>query len=315
MQKSEKGKEAKQGKALEYCIANQFVSKLKTNYILEKHVGFDESQARDKLHFKSLPIRTRDCFQKASERLYSWFIQNSEIQQGNSVYIQRMTDHDGIKGDVTDLKIGLQDEIEFNFSIKHNHKASKHQRPGATASNQFAYGPKSTEDCLFKDEYLKIHKRFREKVKEKFPEVNTFQQLKKLDPDFFLLNLYNPVCLLVTDFINRHSEDTYRIGKYFFFIQGSTNEFYKFLVKSKKKKNVVEAVLELQHFIKVEKPRSVRAVPKNNKHIEIQFSNGWVFNLRLHHDRGDIFRGKTIPMKFDTQLLEPEIEIIYSANI
>jgi hypothetical protein len=74
------------------------------------------------------------------------------------VTIERLSDNEGKKGDVTDIRLRFDNRTE-NLSIKHNHKALKHQRPSATPK-QCGFKKTSIESINFKSKYKKITSKF-----------------------------------------------------------------------------------------------------------------------------------------------------------
>jgi len=173
------------------------------------------------------------------------------------------------------------------LSIKHNHKALKHQRPPTTAE-RCGFLSKSTEDRIFRKQYEDITDIFLEQAWEQFPEATKFNEIKKRQNDFINKKLYLPVCNHVANFINSHCKESRNIIALFTFLVGKT-DFYKIIDFTNE--------IHIYKFHEIDLPQSVKAETSGDSYVKLYFSNGWVISMRLHTAASNL--GKSL--KFDTQ--------------
>ena len=101
---------------------------------------------------------------------------------------------------MTDVRI-FNDKKNLNLSIKNNNLTVKHQRPGPTPKHLNLES--SDEDFLiFKKKYGLINNKFYEKSNDLVKGVKLYNEVEKIKFD----DLYHPICSLVSNLINKHSD-------------------------------------------------------------------------------------------------------------
>ena len=104
-------------------------------------------------------------------------------------------------------------------------------------------------------------------------------------PYFKNEKLYNPFCKLYADFLNLHCNDAEHAGHFFRFIVGMT-DFYKIVV--------TEQNIEIWSFSDIDLPISLEASHRSHNYVDVSFSNGWEFSMRLHNASSKI-KGVPLP--------------------
>lgn len=281
------------GRALEYTIVNSVLNKY-PNSIVDFETQSD--QKRDLTKYNDLNDELKKEYNDASIKILNWLDKKLCLSVDSILKIKRFSDDKAKKGDVTDIQI-IGNEESVNLSIKHNHNALKHQRPGALPK-QCGFDPKSEETKMYKDSYKDINKNFYCLLEAKYPDLESFKDLKSHDKNFINQNLYSPHCENVVDFLNRIINVKH--ADYFFkFIVGNTN-YFKIIVS---RDSIV-----VKEFFNIDKARSLVAKLIDDSHIEVKFSNSWIINMRLHTASSRI--GNNPSLKFDTQPVKikvPEI--------
>lgn len=274
------------GRALEYIIVETLNSKLSKNSVfLNPRVVID--QKRDSGKFEGLTKEQKEEYLKYSELVFEWLNKKFNILKAKSILIDRIPDNEAMAGDVTDIRITIEDRV-VNLSIKHNHFALKHQRPPSLAI-QCGFLKNSKEDVLFRQHLLEINKEFHSKRNVLLPNAVAFNELKKFDSNFIDDYLYKPTCLAVVNFINKYLS-TSSVNSLFSFLVGNKN-FYK-IVASKNS-------IQIKEFADIVLPEKVEASIKGKSYVTLNFSNGWVINMRLH--TASTLITTTPSLKFDTQ--------------
>ncbi len=188
------------------------------------------------------------------------------------------------------------------LSIKHNHSAIKHQRPGALVVNQCGFLKNSPEDLTYKVEYGKIRVNFLNHLVSSQINVTEFKEIEKIQPNFIKQQLYNPMCNLVCNFLNNHVSSNKIHAQHFFTFLTGTTEYYKIIVDENK--------IQIYEFLTASPVTSLYADIRGDSYVDVSFSNNWVISMRLHTAAKKI---KGISLKFDSQLLtamNKPIEII-----
>ena len=283
----------KQGRALEYVIVEEITKKMPQNKgRLTRSARID--QDREKAKFEACSFELQKNYKKFPEIVFEWLKNNFQIDL-HSITIDRLSDTHGKKGDVTDIRIYINEKV-INLSIKHKHKALKHQRPPTTAV-RCGFPPKSIQDNIFRKQYEDITDIFLEQARDMFPEATKFNEIKKIQNDFINKNLYLPVCNHVADFINSHCKAPRNVIELFTFLVGKTN-FYKIID--------FRDEIHIYKFYEIKLPESVKAETYQDSYVILYFSNGWVISMRLHTAASIL--GKSL--KFDTQPVNLEEMIL-----
>ena len=270
------------GRALEYSI----VKHLFTRYKVKLTPQAIKDQGRDEHKFDELPLKLKKIFIDSSVKIGGWLSENWEIN-GN-ILLDRLGDDKAKEGDVTDIRLIFPDKSRINLSIKHNHDAVKHQRPGALAQ-QCGFPKKSTIDKEYRLAFRNVKELFLCDADKINPNAITFNDLRNVDSDFIFKSLYNPVCNLVEDFINEHCNDEEHSKHLFCFLVGTIN-FYKVIV--------TKELVKILAFSDIPLPKSVTATQTSDHYVDLLFSNEWKFSMRLHTASSGI---SGVSLKFDTR--------------
>jgi len=284
------------GRALEFAI----VDHIRGKYKVKLNPQAIESQRRDKPKFDELPKKLKDKFSKCSFKIGSWINEINPLDE--LTILDRISDDQAKRGDVTDIRLVYPDKKRINLSIKHNHNAVKHQRPGALQS-QCGFPNNSPESRKYKADYKSLISNFCQEAYELKPGAINFRELKAVDSNFINENLYQHICLLTQDFLNSFNNDAIRVSKYFEFIVGIT-DFYKVVVTDKS--------IEIMAYVDIDKPNSLKAKIRSSNYVDVSFSNGWVLSMRLHTASSKI---KGVSIKFDTRVQESPIPLIVNIGI
>ena len=276
------------GRVLEYLIIEK---------ILEKYGG-KVSLSIDTVKYQKRDIQKlsdikSDVFKNmniSSEKISEWL--KDKVKE-NSFLVERLSDGEGTKGEVTDIRITVKGK-PLNLSIKHNHMALKHQRPGPTPQH-FNFPKGSDIDKEFRENYSKCWKVFRENSVIIKPIITLYKEIDGYIPEL----LYLPMCKLVSQFINKHGNEKGRANYYLRFLVGNTN-FKKIIVKSDSK-------VEIKSYNDIPESTRVTSIIKNNSYIEVDFYNGIILLMRLHTASS---RFSMNSLKFDTHSKEFEVPTI-----
>ena len=224
--------------------------------------------------------------------LNKWLEPRFQISKHGPIVIDRLPDQN--QTDVTDIRLTSPKDI-INLSIKHNHVALRHQRPGTTPIH-CGYPRNSLEMKEFKQQYQEITQNF-------IRQAEKAKLFADLPHALIEQSLYTPVCNLVAQFINTHSHDcTLNLFEY---LVGSKN-YYKIIIDTRVQK------LEIQHFTSIQPPTSLTATV-NRQYVELKFNNGWQIAMRLHTASSRV--GTSPSLKFDTKALSsslPSTIVLYS---
>jgi hypothetical protein len=274
------------GRALEYIIVKEIEQKSPQNQIqLTPHAI--QAQQKDKQKYLSLPRKNQLIYKRCAERIYMWLEEEFSISS-ESLIVDRLSDKHGREGDVTDIRI-LGSLLQINLSVKHNHKALKHQRPASTAQH-CGFPKKTPEDRKFREEYKAI--------------VGSFQVIaqnslnfRDLEEGVVFTHLYRPICDLVAQSINQLCQSSTNANHLLNFLLGRT-DFYKIILDAKLNE------LHIQFFNKPSNISSVFAESHEN-YVKLTFDRLWKISMRLHTASSRIALSPSL--KFDTQLDDSSI--------
>ena len=199
--------------------------------------------------------------------------------------VSRLPDTTGTKGDVTDIRIVGMDNTILNLSIKNNHKAVKHQRPGSLIQ-QLGFRKQSSIDKTYRKELTSIYKNFHNEIQNINPTPTLFRDVEDLKYPL----IYRPVCSLVSKTINLFSRDIEISNQYQSFLIGNTN-FYKVIVN--------DGYIDIIEFNEIFRSSHMISTWSEN-YVYVDFKNGIKINMRLHTASSRI--SENISLKFDSQL-------------
>lgn len=274
------------GRLLEYLIVKEITDN--HDCIIDDSTLKD--QQRDIEKVKLVDEKILQKFKLSSTKIRIWLLNKIDL---NNSKIIRHTDSSGIEGDVSDITIENKNlNQKINLSIKHNHLALKHQRPSSTPQ-QLGIPKKSNEDLLFRENYKRIFEEFRIKSLEINPTVNLYSEVVNIIPT----SLYQPMCELVSDFINKYGNDNDKSNTFMRFIIGNTN-FTKIVVN--------ENDICFYKFQDLPNSLSMNSKLVSDKNIIVDFNNGIKVNMRIHTASS---RFQTNSLKFDTQPYELEVPL------
>ena len=270
------------GRALEYKIVDFLCSK-ESQFKVKLMPQAKSDLKRDKVNYGKLPKELKESYIKCAEVVHSWLTKEAQCKD---LRLDKLTDSQAKEGDVTDIRITVNDRI-INLSVKHHHAALKHQRPPTTAQ-RCGYKKGSKEDLAFRKKYKAIICEFLNSAKKHCPNAKNFRDLLTGDGDFINDNLYAPICSLVTQTINELCKHESNAKALFKFLVGTTS-FYKVI-------DYDDRVL-IRDFNSIGSPDSVVAKVEGKSYVYLTFSNGWILSLRLHTASSRL--GSSL--KFDTQ--------------
>jgi len=276
------------GRVLEYLIVDYIIKKFGSKVSLSKNTI--REQERDFQKLSDIKSEVLENMKVSSEKISKWL--NEEVKE-NSFLVERLVDGEGTKGDVTDIRITVNGE-KLNLSIKHNHLALKHQRPGPTPQH-FDFPKGSVTDKEFRTKYSENWLEFRKNISNINSNVKLY---KEIDSHVFEL-LYLPMCTLVSEFINTHGTVKERSDYYLKFLVGNTN--FKKIIVYPDSKIFIKSYDNIPVSLKI-----TSTVVKKN-HIEVDFHNGIVLDMRLHTASS---RYSQNSLKFDTQSKEFDVSTI-----
>jgi len=265
------------GRLLEYYIVDN---------ILERHsecvidIQSISDQERDRNRIIELDHHLITRFTKASIIVVDWLVTKIDIKE-----VSRLPDTTGTKGDVTDIRIVGMDNTILNLSIKNNHKAVKHQRPGSLIQ-QLGFLKKSSIDKTYRKELTSIYQNFHNEIQNINPTPTLFRDVEDLKYPL----IYRPVCSLVSKTINLFSRDIEISNQYQSFLIGNTN-FYKVIVN--------DGYVDIIEFNEIIRSSHMISTWSEN-YVYVDFKNGIKINMRLHTASSRI--SENISLKFDSQL-------------
>lgn len=271
------------GRALEYCLTNTLLTSLPCQ-IHDPKTQLD--QQRDQTRFHALPPTTRHYYQQQCQKAAQWIAKNRTQNFNQPITLRRLTDEEAINGNPTDIEINSGNQ-RYNISLKHNHHAVKHQRPGSLYKQLGINNP--TLEREYRNNINKIESNFYQSAQTLVLPALEFNQVKSRAPQV-LDHLYQDVCQLVSGTLNQHPQ---RAGHFFAFLVGITT-FDKIIITPEN--------VEILHFYNIPAPTRMDATPRNN-YVQLKFNNQFGFSMRLHTASSRFEYGKTLSLKFDTQLI------------
>lgn len=274
------------GRALECLLVSTIIDEFKN---ISQTKNCARCQQRDLSKVNSLDDNLKTNMSKGIEIIISWL--KSLIDIKHLYHIDRLDDLAAVKGDVSDISlIDLSTKKTYNFSIKHNHDATKHQRLPSLMQS-LGFEKNSKEDKDYRKSYKKTKEDILKKIKALFPNTTKYNEIKKINPSYIDDNIYNEMCQLYIENLNKYLNKS-TAQSLFKFLIGNVG-FYKCINYSK--------YVEIVDFTKITLPSFYKLEQIDNSHISIIFDNGFIFNLRLHSASE---KYASLSLKFDTRLVE-----------
>lgn len=277
------------GRALEYCLT-QKLQQTFPNMVLSPNS--QTYQERDKEKFFSLSRHMQNYYQMQCHKFTAW-LKQEKLQGIHPTLLERLSDGAARKGDVTDIRLTYPPAY-YNISLKHKHYAVKHQRPGALFK-QLGIQDKQAKQ-VYRQKLKHIEQAFFANVQQQAANTNHFKTLKSTHPHL-IKQLYHHVCHLVEDQIN-HRTQAEQTANFFTFLIGNT-DFDKVIIS--------EEQVEILSFQSIPTPTHIAAHHYDYNRIELEFDNGFTFDMRIHTASSRFQVGKSISLKFDTQLMSDNV--------
>jgi hypothetical protein len=251
-----------------------------------------KDQKRDVEKILKLSESIKQDMEKGSIKIVDWLSNNFFDLNNNNLILDRLPDSESKKGNPTDIQLISNDTI-INLSLKHNHKALKHQRPSSLAQ-QCGISKNDEKDKVYRANLKQISNSFFQYAKSIHKSPTKFSDLTLIDNKVVDRLLYKPVCDLVTNFVNSHCTAQHNTNHLFSFLMG-TEDYHKVIVSADK--------VLIQHFSISKPPLNVRATVSANNRVELNFSNNWKLDMRIHtaSSRTKGCEKSGCSLKFDTQ--------------
>tara|TARA_B100000941_G_C28418238_1_gene507328 strand:+ start:83 stop:994 length:912 start_codon:yes stop_codon:yes gene_type:complete len=282
------------GLLLEYTITRDLIN----NYNLIPDKDTIDFQIRDKKKIDSFNKDKFKKFSSAAIELNKFLSKDLNFLVSKTNTIKRLPDKAGKDDfDVTDIEIGQGSKITC-ISIKNNNESAKHPRPEGLMQS-IGFIKDCIEDNEYREELESIKEDFKKFKNNNYPKIEKFPDIEK---ETKYKELYLPICELYSKYINLYgSKKPETLFKWF----SGSRDYLKIIVWSKPKKDSISiqnydiesilpkiSPLKINSYIKFPKKGS------NNPYIYVEFSNGWIFEIRLKTDSSEISRMKT---KFDVK--------------
>lgn len=278
------------GRVLELCVVKEFEKVLYKKIILSQKTIQDN--IRDTQKLIEIKSDILDHFRNSSVKIVKWIIEYIGKFDSN-LQLERLSDDEGKKGDVTDIRI-TYDNNTLNISLKNNHLAIKHQRPGPTPKH-IGLTNESDDTKHFKKQYKKINSEFYNFVKsinQNFKEYNEVEEYK-------YDKLYFPMCELVCEFLNKHK---HKSQEYLTFLIGNVN--FKKIV-------LFNSSIEIFSFDNIPETYEMNCWVENKNYVMIDFNEDVRLSMRIH--TADRLLSQNGSLKFDTKIQKMNVkkEIIH----
>ena len=271
------------GRVLEYVLVLEIKNTFKNEVIFTEETI--KCNKRDEIKLVEIDGNLLKHFKSSSilicERLITIFNNNDKF------YIDRLSDSSGKKGDVTDIKL-YNDNENLNLSIKNNHLAVKHQRPGPTPKHLNIKND-HLDFTNFKKGYKLINSKFFSKSNELVKDVLLYNEVESIK----FKDLYFPICKLVSNLINKHNDKS---QSYQDFLIGSVN-FKKIIL--------FKDHIEIHSYDNLPKSKIMSSWVEKENYVKVDFHNNIILNMRLHTASSKITEIGNL--KFDTKIEKIEV--------
>ncbi|MCC5661730.1 HaeIII family restriction endonuclease [Nostoc sp. XA010] len=267
------------GRVLEYLITEVIII---THPEVSLTVRANNAQLRDASKLTELnSLLLNELRLAANALLLLWLNPQFQLSKQPSITIDRLPDQN--QNDVTDICLTSK-AWTVNLSLKHNHTALRHQRPGTTPVH-CGYAKNDPQMQHFKQQYRVITQEFMQ-------HIGQAKLFAELPPALIEQHLYTQVCNLVSQFINSHADTC--ATKLFQYLVGNVN-YYKIIVDTHAR------TLNIQQFAEIQMPTNVIATV-NKQYVFLSFDNGWEISMRLHTASSQLKNSPSL--KFDTKALK-----------
>lgn len=272
------------GRTFEYIICKRLEKEIPN---LSFSTRARNEQEKDKPLYNGLPENIRNTHKDSAKQISKWILTQFEsIQNSTKVNIDRLPDSEGVKGDVTDIRITTEIEV-INISLKHNHYALKH--PRLTKVPQWINVSDTYALSNYKKEYKEIWENIIIDAGKHIPGILLFNELNSISGDYINRNIYRPLYKLVANFLDSNIKDSTQVSKMFYFLVGNCN-FVKIIDLRKE--------IVVLNFIDIPAPQKVKITHPQNGYLRMEFDNDWILNLRLHTASSKL---KSKSIKFDVR--------------
>jgi hypothetical protein len=273
------------GRVFEYCVVKEFLNIKKLNVLVSEKTIRDNKRDDNKL--TEISSQKLEHFKKSSSKIVKWILNYIGNFNGN-LFVERLSDEDGKKGDVTDVRLSYENHV-LNLSLKNNHLATKHQRPGPTPKH-LGISKDSLDFMNFNKEYKKINRDFYSLIKSRNENIEKYNEVE----DLKFKNLYRPICNLVSDFINKFN---FKSDDYLTFLIGSVN-FKKIIL--------FKDHFKILSFDGIPRSSKMNSWVENDNYVVINFQNDVIMKMRLHTASSRLTINGSL--KFDTQIQKMNVD-------
>ncbi len=272
------------GRVLEYIVVVEFVRILGNKVVLSKKTI--EDNERDKQKLNEISPQKLTHFKNSSVKIVNWILNEIGIFNSN-LLIERLSDEDGRQGDVTDIRF-TYDNKKLNVSLKNNHLATKHQRPGPTPKH-IGLDNLNEDSINFKQTYKRINFDFYNFVKSINQNYTKYNEVEEYKFD----NLYDPICNLVCELLNKY--------------KNKSREYLTFLIGNVNFKKIVlfESCFEVSSFDGIPETYEMNCWVENKNYVMIDFNEDVRLSMRLHTASKSL--SQTGSLKFDTKIQKMDV--------
>lgn len=268
----EESKPNMNGRLLEYYVASEL------GKIYNTTVGGSNFE-NYKIKYNSINEEYKKYFQDSAEYICKYFKNTYDIQP-SSIFLN--PDKEGRNSVSGDISLHFEDNV-INISLKNNNFSCKHQRPMSFMNN---CGVSKIQETEYKNEITKILQDF-------YNKFSVLKKYKEVDKKY-IKKLYSNINDIVIKYIEKLTET--QVKKLFYFITGIDPNLVLVINKPK--------FILLYTRPKIKNPTAVDVSIDKNGYVNLYFSNGCLFTLRLHTAESTI--NKVISLKYDTKFKNME---------
>lgn len=272
------------GRAFEYIICKRLEKNIPNFSFTKRAIN---EQEKDKLLYNGLPENIKNTYKNSAKQISKWILSQFEsIQNSTNVSIDRLPDSEGVKGDVTDIRITTESEV-INISLKHNHNALKH--PRLSKVPQWINVSDTYALSNYKQAYNTIWENIIQDAKRNVPGITLFSELNTISDSYINQRIYHPLCELVAQFLISNIINSDQVSNMFYFLVGNCN-FIKIIDYPKE--------IVISNFVDIPTPNKVVITHTQDSYLKMEFDNNWILNLRLHTASSRLI---TKSIKFDVR--------------
>lgn len=277
------------GRCLEYYLTSSLIKNRKIN--IQPTIYTQEAQKRDICKLNDLNIQKKQRFERQATKFTDWVIE-TVIDKNYEYEVARTKDNDI---GVDDIKI-FNTSSNYLFSIKNNNESYKHQRSPSLLQS-IGFNKNTYEDILYRKKYENLKfSIFKEIGKTKDKKI-TYAELGQ---EFIFKRIYSVILGLIYETYKPYQNNKYSAQHLFNFLTGGNGHFKCNFQENKKES------IKILDFTGIPSTDSFICNLNNDSHMNIAFSNNWIFDLRLHN--ADKIIPDSLSLKFDTKcLMNPDI--------